>query len=155
MISKLGWSGKFKIKIKNVLSGKIEEDIVNNRITDIALDKIINLLDNIDPDLDIKYLAIGTGTSPVNNFDTQLDNEIFRTQAQNSENISTGEFETKFTVLESEAVATWEEIGIFCGNGATSTANTGTMLSRILYNRDDKTNLELIDITRVDKIERG
>jgi len=154
MISKLGWSGKFKIKAKNILSGKVEENIINNRITDNALDKIINILDNIDPDLNIKYLAIGTGGNPVNNSDTQLNNEIFRTQAQNSENIATGQFETKFTVLESEAVASWKEIGIFCGDDATSTANTGTMLSRILYNRD-KTNLELIDITRVDKIERG
>lgn len=148
-----GWMGKFKIKVKE--NGQIKEEYeIKNRITNTALDAIINILDNIDPDLDIKYLAIGTDNSPLNDNDTQLGNEIFRTQFDSSNNDAVGQFTTTFTIFDSEAVATWEEIGVFCGDSATASADTGIMLSRILFNRV-KTSLEEIDITRIDKVIRA
>lgn len=153
MIDGFGWLGEFKITVKHK-DGTIEEDYIKNRITNTALQAIINILDNIDPNLDIKYLAIGTDGTALNDNDTQLGNEIFRTQFLTSDNDATGQFTTTFAVLDSEAVAQWEEIGIFCGDSATSTANTGIMLSRILYSRD-KTALEEIDFTRKDKVIRA
>jgi hypothetical protein len=145
--------GIFKITCKS--KGKvISEEIVKNRITNVALNKMINILDGIDPDLQIKYLAIGTDNSPIDDNDSQLGTEVFRTQFQTSDNNADGEFTTTFTILDSEAVTTWQEIGIFCGSGATASANSGTMLSRILYNRN-KTSLEEIEITRLDKIRRN
>ena len=153
MIDVLGWEGKFKFKFKK--NGEVyEEDLVFNRITNTALDAIINILDNIDPNLDIKYLAIGTDSSPLDDNDTTLGNEIFRTQFISSNNAAVGEFTTEFAILDSEAVATWQEIGIFCGDSATSSADTGIMLSRILYTRA-KTSLEEVDITRIDKVVRA
>lgn len=148
-----GWIGEFKIIIKHK-NGSIEEDYIKNRITNAALDAIINILDNLDPDLDIKYLAIGDDNSPIDDNDTTLGNEIFRAQFDTSNNDAIGQFTTTFTVLDSEAVGQWEEIGIFCGDAATASANTGTMLSRILYSRD-KTSLEEIQFTRIDKVVRG
>ena len=64
MINQMGWAGKFNIKVK--VDNEITEEItINNRITDVALQAIINILDNIDPDLDIKYLAIGNDSSEI------------------------------------------------------------------------------------------
>jgi len=154
MISGLGWLGEFKIIVHNVETGEVTEEYVKNRITNTALDKIINILDNIDPDLDIKYLAIGTDNTPLNDNDTQLGNEIFRTQFQNSNNDAVGQFTTEFSILDSEAVGNWQEIGIFCSDSATSSANTGVMLSRILFSRN-KTSLEEVQITRIDRVVRG
>jgi len=153
MINRMGWQGDYIIRCKNKETGEITEEVIHNRIMDIALNKIINILDNIDPDLDIKYLAIGTDNTAITDSDTQLGNEIFRTQFLTSDNDAIGQFTTTFSVLDSEAVAQWEEIGIFCGDSATSSADTGTMLSRILYSRD-KTALEEIDFIRLDKIIR-
>ena len=149
----LGWAGRFKILVRE--NGQIKEETeIKNRITNLALDAIINILDNLDPDLDIKYLAIGTDNTPLNDSDTQLGNEIFRTQFLTSVNSATGEFTTTFAVLDSEAVAVWEELAIFCGDGATITPNSGRMLSRVLYHRD-KTGLEEIDFTRIDRVVRA
>jgi len=153
LINFFGYIGEFDIKVKEnqVIT---EEHHINNRITDVALNKIINILDNIDPDLDIKYIAIGTSNAPINDSDTQLGAEIWRGQPISSVNNATGQFVTNFTVLDSEAVGDWEEIGIFCGDAATGTANTGTMLSRILFSRT-KTALEEIEVSRTDRVVRN
>ena len=148
----LGWAGDFNLIIKE--NGKIKETVhIKNRITNTALDAIVNILDNIDPDLDIKFLAIGTDNTPLDDNDTQLGNEIFRTQFLTSDNDAIGQFTTTFAVLDGEAVATWQEIGIFVGDSATTSPDTGTLLSRILFSRV-KTALEEIDVSRIDKIVR-
>lgn len=153
MINLFGWQGKFEIKVKENDIIK-EEYSIENRITNTALDAIINILDNIDPDLDIKFLAIGTDNTPLDDNDTQLGNEIFRTQFLTSNNDAVGQFTTTFAVLDAEAVGTWEEIAIFTGDSATITPDSGIMLSRILFNRT-KTALEEVDITRIDKVIRA
>lgn len=153
LINLFGWSGEFDIVVKE--NGLVtEEHHVKNRLTNVALNKIVNILDNIDPDLDIKYIAIGTSNAALNDSDTQLGAEIFRASVDTSNNTATGTFVTTFSILDSEAVGNWEEIGIFCGDSATSTPNSGTMLSRILFSRT-KTALEEISITRTDKVVRN
>ena len=153
MINLFGWQGKFEIKVKE--NGIIKEEYsIENRITNTALDAIINILDNIDPDLDIKFLAIGTDGTPLDDNDTQLGNEIFRTQFLTSINDAVGQFTTTFAILDNEAVATWFEIGVFTGSSATITPDSGIMLSRILFERT-KTALEEIDISRLDRVVRA
>ena len=148
------WFGGYNIKVTNHLTGEVKEDFIKNQITNTALDAIINILDNIDPNLDIKYLAVGTDGTALDPDDTTLGTEIFRASFDTSNKTATGEFTTTFTIFDSEAVGSWKEIGIFCGDSATSTADTGIMLSRILYSRD-KTNSEQIDFTRIDRVERA
>jgi len=150
----LGWCGEFKISIYNKETDTVEDHIIKNRITNVALDAIINILDNIDPNLNIKFLAIGTDNTPLNDNDTTLGAEVFRTQFLTSDNNAVGQFTTTFAMLDSEAVGQWEEIGIFCGDSATASADTGIMLSRILFSRN-KTNLEEIDVTRLDTVTRA
>lgn len=153
VINMFGWAGSFDIIIKNVVTGHIEPIHIRNRITNTALDAIINILDNLDPNLNIRYIAIGTDNTPLSDNDTKLGNEIFRAQVDSSNNTAVGTFQTTFSILDSEAVGQWEEIGIFCGDSASAAADSGLMLSRILFSRN-KTNLEEINITRIDKVVR-
>jgi hypothetical protein len=153
MIDKYGHQGIFRIIKKNKGTGEIKTTEIFNAITDLALNKEINILVGTDPDMAIKYLAIGTSATTINNADIKLGTEIFRTQFQSQVQTANNEITTEFTVLDSEAVATWQELGVFCGSLATSTADSGTMLSRILYT-DTKTSLEEITIQRIDRIIR-
>jgi hypothetical protein len=57
-------------------------------------------------------------------------------------------------LLDAEAVGNLEEIGIFCGSTATSSVNTGTLMSRILFKKT-KTANEEITIRRTDKVVRA
>lgn len=154
MINSYGWQGIFKIKVFNKDTGKFEEETICNRIMDSALEELINVLNNVSPDLEIKYLALGTSNTPVADNQTQLGAEIFRTQYQSREVTGTGELTTSFTVLDTEAVGQIEEIGIFAGSTATSSANTGVLVSRILWSKN-KTNREEIQFTRIDRMVRA
>ena len=126
---------------------------IKNAITDLALNAEVQAFLGVNPNIQIKYLAIGTGNAPVDNAATNLQTEIFRTPFI-SQAVANNEVTTEFVVLNSEAVGTWKEIAIFGGTTATGAANSGKMISRILYT-DDKTALEEITIQRVDKIARG
>ena len=149
----LEWSGT--VNVNTIADAKIvKTEILHNQITNVALNALINALDNIDPNLELKYIAIGTDDSPLDPSDTTLGTEIFRASVDTSNNNATGEFTTTFTILDSEAVGSWREIAFFCGDSATASANTGIMLSRLLYSRE-KTNSEEIQFSRVDSISRS
>ncbi|MFZ5352736.1 MAG: hypothetical protein ACOZCL_08435 [Bacillota bacterium] len=148
MINKIGWQGTFTIETNG------EKEEINNRVMDAALNELIEILIGNAADIDVKYLALGTSNAAVTDSQTQLGNEIFRTQYINRERSATGEVTSKFVVLDNEAVAQIEEIGIFGGSTATATANTGTLISRILWSRN-KSNSEEINFTRVDKVVRA
>ncbi len=155
MINEIGFKGQFVITVKDKVTGKITEETINNRIMNVALNKFIEVLEGNAPDLEIKYLAVGTGNAAITDTDTQLSSEIFRTEPViDTTRIATGQSETEFTLLDSEAVAQIEEIGIFCGSTAGAGANTGTLLSRILWSKN-KTNSEEITIKRTDKVVRA
>ena len=145
--------GEFHITAR-YKDGREETHVIKNRITNVALNKFVNILNGTDPDMEIKYCAVGTDNTAINDNDTTLGNEIFRTQDLSSSQTATGEFTSTFAILDAEAVGTWAELGIFCGSTATATADTGTMLSRVLFNFE-KTSLVEVDITRVDKQVRG
>jgi len=148
-----GYMGQFIITAK-YKDGTEETETIYNRVTDKYLNAAINILDGITPDYEIKYFAIGDNASAVTDNPVSLGNEIFRTPVLTSNNNATGQFTTTFTILDSEAVFTWQEVGVFCGSAATATLNTGNCLTRILYNKV-KTTLQEISITRVDKIRRN
>jgi hypothetical protein len=155
MIDKTKWEGKWIITTKNKVDGKITQETVKNRVMDSALDALANCLLGITPDFEVAYMALGTGNSPISDLDVTLNTEIFRTAPTVAPvKTNTGEITTEFTLLDSEAVATIEEIGIFCGSSATASANTGNLLSRILW-RKVKTANEEISFKRIDKIQRG
>lgn len=143
----IGHGGVFEIVDRN---GK---HVVHNKIMDTVLDQLSRVLQNDTPDLEIKYLAIGTGDSPTVGNETQLGAEIFRTLYQTRTNPSTGVITHTFIVTDSEAIALWKEIGIFGGSTATITANTGTLISRVLFTKD-KLAGEEVQIQRTDNVRR-
>jgi len=154
MIDDYGYLGKWTIKVTDKVTGEVTEETIKNRIMDAALDELIKVLNGDAVDMGIAYIALGTGNTAITNTDTVLDTEIFRTAAVSKTKTSTGELTSIFIVLDSEAVATIEEIGIFGGSTATASADTGTLISRILWHKV-KSNSEEIQFTRTDRIVRA
>jgi hypothetical protein len=149
VIDKIGVTGTYDI----IINGKYVET-VKNRLMDTVLTQMIGIYKGDVPNLEIKYLALGTGSTAVTDTDTQLDTEIFRTPVSVQTDVDTGEILTEFLVLDSEAVATIEEIGIFGGSTASASADSGTLISRILWHKV-KSNSEEITFRRTDKVVRG
>ena len=151
----IGWTGKWNIEVIDSKTRQIIDSVeINNRIMDAALDELIKVLQGLPVDLEIEYMALGTNNTAITNTDTQLGTEIFRTPPISETKTATGTLRTVFTVLDSEAVAQIEEIGIFGGSTAGAGANTGTLISRILWSRN-KTANEEIQFTRTDRMTRG
>jgi len=154
MIEKIGWHGQFKILTKNKITGEIKEETKFNRVMNEVLDQLSKVLQGDTPDLEIQYLALGTGNTAITDSDTTLDNEIFRTPYTLRSVTGLGILEHTFIVLDTEAVGSIKEIGIFGGSTATASADTGTLISRILWTKE-KTNAEEIQFTRIDSVGRG
>jgi hypothetical protein len=148
------WDGVFEISVKNKITGEVKKEEVHNRIMNASLQELVNPLIGTAANLEIKYLAVGTGTTAVTDNDAALATEIFRTPDTSLSANATGQVTSEFVVLDSEAVATIEEIGIFGGTSATLTANVGICISRILWHHV-KTNAEEITFRRIDTLTRG
>lgn len=148
MTNNVGWSGFFEIKTLNGI------DVVKNRIMDVALDELLKVLQGQTTNLEIKYLAVGRDGTPVTNNQVLLGNEVFRTPFLSRNKSGIGELRHVTVIRDNEAVGSIREIGVFGGSSATDQANSGILISRILWSRD-KTSLEEIQITRIDRIVRG
>jgi hypothetical protein len=148
------WDGIFEIRIKNKLTGEVKTEEVHNRLMNMALQEMVKPLTGTAANLEIKYLALGTGSTAVTDNDAALATEIFRVADTSLSANATGQVTSEFVVLDSEAVATIEEIGIFGGTSATLTANVGICISRILWHHV-KTNTEEITFRRIDTLTRG
>lgn len=83
----------------------------------------------------ISYFALGTGNSTPIATQTQLDNEQFRKAVTSYTNGSgVGEILVNCYISPSDALGlSIAEIGIFGGNAASSSANSGVMIGRVLY----------------------
>jgi hypothetical protein len=147
MINEYGWLGRFEIKTKNGIF------ILKNRIMNNAIDELLKALSGNEPDIMLKYLAMGTGTTGLLNTQTQLENEVFRTPFITITKTGIGRLTSIATILDVDYDGPINEVGVFCGDSATTSADTGLMLSRVLWNYT-KTATEEIQITRYDNIER-
>lgn len=143
------WKGKFDIFI----NGKHAKTLYNI-ITDVALDEMIEILMGTASDIQIKYLAVGDDDTAVTGVETALGNETFRTAIASQTKTAVGTVTSDFTILNTEAVGSIEEIGIFGGAAATAAADSGTLIARLLWSKT-KTNLEEISIVRTDEISRS
>lgn len=145
--NKLRYSGRYEIRKNGKLIAVIE-----NHVTDAFLNALANQLTGNGVDLKIKYLAVGDGSTV---YDNKLGNEICRVPATSVPTLTnTGEITTEFIILPSEAIGTITEIGIFCGDDATTEADSGIMISRIPWEYE-KTGSDEFIITRVDTIGRS
>ena len=147
--------GQFLITVSR--NGKLfRQDLVKNIITDTALDKEIDILIGTAPDMQIKYVAFGTDNTAPTASDTTLGSESGRFVPSTAfANTGTGVVQGNFRLTSSDLVGVdIEEIGIFCGSGATASADTGTLMSRILWSFS-KTAADEIDIVRTDTVARA
>ena len=155
MEEKNGWSGSFDIYVKSIDSEEfIHEKTIKNTIVDNGLNFLRDALRGIVSDAEIKYIAVGTSSVSVTTSDTQLGSEFFRKPVYSKSVTGTGALQTIAILDDSEAIAQIEEIGVFAGSTASTSSNSGIMISRVLYSRN-KTNLESIQIQRTDTIARG
>lgn len=94
------------------------------------------------------YFAVGSGTSSPTTSQHTLDSEQYRKViTSKTTGVSTGEGLINCVLLDSEAVGVdIEELGIFCGNTATSSSNTGKMFGRALWSHNPKTSSESIQL---------
>ena len=155
MNSKRGRKGYFDIKVYR--NGELfKHDIIKNIITDVALNKEIEILLGVAPDMEIEYMAFGTSNTAPTASDTTLGVESGRFQPTTAfARTSVGVTEGSFFLTSSDLVGvSIREIGVFCGSAATATADTGTMLSRILWSFEKTANDE-IEIIRTDTVARG
>lgn len=96
----------------------------------------------------VLYFALGSGTSTPTATQTKLDTETFRKAISSySSGASVGEALISAYVAPSDAVgANIQEVGVFAGNSAKSTVNSGVMMGRALWAHNPKTNLESITL---------
>lgn len=148
--------GGYIIQAIDVDTGKIVyEETVKNLLTKINRDYRQAMIDGsygtkgyaID-DLEIKYIGLGTGTTPATENDTTLETETFRKQIT-SISTSGDNTTTVLSLNPDEANFTIREIGVFCGPAATAAFDTGNMISRVIVNFEKTANIRF-NIIRID-----
>ncbi len=151
----IGWQGVWQIKVIDKLTGEVKHtETLHNRIMNDALDEIIKALYAPNPDMELAYLAIGDSDIAIADSQTELDNEVFRTQFVSLDRTAVGEITALAIILDSDYDGQIEEIGIFAGSTAGVGAGSGLMISRILWSYT-KTATEELQMTRIDKVVRG
>lgn len=143
---KVGLKGHWTIEVRE--DGKLEKTIdIDNQLTAIYQGSILNQLKgNGYVDLSIKYLAVGDGATPATAEDTALENEIFRS-VPTSKTILDGYMQTIWVLTTEQANFHIREIGVFAGS-ATSVADSGSLLSRVIIDIEKTANIELTFIRR-------
>jgi len=149
MIEQCNEYGYFDIYINGLL-----KESKKNRVMNTVLSQMIGSFLGNTNDLEIKYIAFGSSSTPVSNTDSVLYNEVFRTPYATRTQTAYNEITTEFSVLSTESNGQIEEIGIFGGSTASITKDSGTLISRILWSHL-KTSSEELAIKRIDKLERG
>jgi len=133
----------------------VKEEVIYNRVMNDWLNEVITMLVGTSSnDYEMGYLAFGTSATSITDADTQLSAEVFRTPVVAINKIDVGRVQSTFFLADTEALFNIKEIGFFCGSAATGAANTGRMLSRILWNRDRTSGAAAINFTRIDTIGR-
>lgn len=132
-----GIKGKVRIEELNVETGERKVFEADNMIMQAFYTLLFSFLnfDNLSltgDEFTITHLALGTGTTAVTASDTALDTEIDRF-AVTTKRTGTSSIESKFIVPPASAVGDIKEMGIFADG--TSSAGSGTLLSRLLINK--------------------
>ncbi len=132
-----GIKGKVRIEELNVETGEQKVYEADNMIMQAFYTLLFSFLnfDNLSltgDEFTITHLALGTGTTAVTASDTALATEIARVEVT-TKRIATSSFESKFIVPTASAVGNIKELGIFADG--TSSAGSGTLLSRLLINK--------------------
>lgn len=148
----LGYKGKVHIDVikNNIITDTTD---IDNMITDAWITLVTSAFMKPPVDLEIKYIAIGDGTTAPAASDTQLENERFRKALTKQQRLATGQIDSTTYIAPYEANFTIQEVGFFGGSSATKEVNSGTMVARVLYYKP-KNDLESLQIVRSDILGR-
>lgn len=121
-------------------------DVKHNTIMNPCINQVAkafigySLVDNYS----IKWLAIGDDDTAITGNETTLVNEVFRTQYISRVNPSNGVVLGDFYITDSEYSGDIEEVGIFGGDGAISTEDSGGLVSRVLWSYTKSSSEEIL-----------
>lgn len=127
---------------------KIETHVFENIIPTVGRTMIANNLVDPTPDNEmvVEYIALGTGSTAVDNADTKLVTEVYRNSVASKTNSNNVAYVSGF-FSASECNGTYYEAGVF--SDATSTTDSGILVSRVLLNSPTgivKSNTETLTI---------
>lgn len=125
-------SGKILITLRNIYTGKITQDLVNNMFVTAGKYSVAQGLRDVNKGM-ITYCALGTGITAPALADTQLQTEIFRKLISVRSTVNnTTTFQTFFTTSEGNGIL--REAGLF-GDDATAISGSGILFARAAINR--------------------
>lgn len=141
---KLKWHGHILAVVRDHETKIIKKrKIIQNQITDSALDEIIKGLYASSPDIEIKEMAFGDGTTAPSSSDSTLVNETYRVSNTELGRTDTGQVTSEFVLNYVEYLAVQpsgviNEIGIFAGTSAAvwgggAGKDTGLLIARVLF----------------------
>jgi len=148
------WKTNVKITVKDLQGTILEVKEILNLIPTVGLGMVIDFFQGTVVDGEIKYTAVGSDATAPALAQTTLVTETFRKAITSMAELSAVSLQTITYIAPAEAVGAIEEIGWFAGAGAGAGADTGIIVSRILYSRN-KTALESIQVDRTDTIAEG
>lgn len=128
---------------------KVFQNLYTNLLFNVYRDSLAGVV--VADDLELKYMAVGSGTTAPAVTDTTLQTETFRKALTSYTTPAIGQVRTVWYIAPAEAVGVIAELGWFAGPLAGAGANSGTLISRLLYSRV-KTALESIQVERLDSI---
>lgn len=152
IIGNFTWRVNVKATAFDLQGNIIDVQELHNLIMSVGKNLFRDALGGIITDQKIKRLGIGgTNTAPAVG-QTTLFSEFFRKAPTLYAPGATGIIVTTTYIAPTEAnTPKIEELGWFNGALATDTADSGIMISRVLYSRQ-KTNLESLQVERTDTI---
>ncbi len=150
----LRWQGRVRIE-KRLADGTVQVSEVDNLIVDGGLDLLRDALRGT-ADAQIRFMAWGDSSGAVSSTQEALGNETGRKQVTSRSAPGTGELVTTVYMapFDGNVPGVIEEFGWFGGVSASTQADSGVMIARILHS-DTKTDLESIQVDRTDTIGVG
>lgn len=126
--------GVWTLTIRDAATQRIKRQYkIKNLIPTVGRAVIANNLTSNSPTYSprINYTALGTGTASPTNSDTTLGTEVYRKATASATNSANVAYVTAFYTAV-ETTGTYKEAGLFIG--ASGTANSGALFSRVLLN---------------------
>jgi hypothetical protein len=125
---------------KKTLITKKRNTITNTCLNTSALVFIGTFpVDNI-----VRYCALGTDNTTPTTSDPTLGTEVHRTYYVARDNPSNGVVTIDFYVTDSDYSGAIEEVGIFGGNSAGASVDSGVLLSHVLWSYTKSASEELL-----------
>lgn len=145
-----GHSGLVTVTSRDEETGAVVVESFHNLITSAGKNLDRDAYATASYDRQIKYAALGTGTSAPAAGDVKLAAESLRVAITGYASGSTGVVVTTANIAPNQAVGTViGELGWFAGAGATSSTDSGILIARTLYSHT-KTSSEALSIQRTD-----